>query len=235
MNRILPVPPNVASRTSAHPKSIRRSTKIGSTVSMQTEHGFRPLVGNSELCYRVLTPQPRRNVTSTPDFMAVDGIEARFGSAFQSVWQRLPALVRNALIGYWRRSLGALASAEYSAYSGPIPLIQIVFAGVTTVEAISSHFGHWLSFPAAIISEPDRLEQTIVRVLAQVYRYSTGAHGQLVDKLIERPFGEWETRQTRPPSFARRQQKLDELEPAYLRDLEAEMRQLLESWGFTGT
>lgn len=231
MRRVLPAAPSASRQNRVHPKRVHRSIRAS---RRSADSGFRRLTASNELCYRIATSLPRHfEASAAPDFSAIGGIARRFRDAFHEVWERLPTLVQFALIDYWQQPLAGFASSEYRAHSGPIPLIQLVVGGKVAVDAIASHFGHWLSFPAAIFDgDLNRQRQTIARVIAQVYRYATGSHEKLVDKLIERPFGEWEARQTRPPSFTRRERKLDELEAAYLRHLEAEMKQLLDSWGF---
>lgn len=182
-------------------------------------HGtdFSPLIAKGGLFFRVLSPAD--STTSAGRVLQ---------RTIEKVWDHIPATDQQCMQDYWHGESWS-ESAGYCEVQPPHkPLIQLTDTGSSTCE----RFGLVLSFPVALIEEPERLAAEIANVLACVFRYASRDFWHLYMETVERPMEAWEKSRKKPISSSARRKKEAALEQEYRRKHDAAVNEVLCRWGW---
>jgi hypothetical protein len=219
-------------RKQCRAQELKQRRKDARHPALTGDGGYRSLVLKDRLFFRIAPVSDVFPVGAEEFALQAAKVEEAFKVAFLSVWAKIPETDRHCLVSYWREPLPP-GPSDFSLGPRTRPVIEITLDGLSDDETtVCSKFGHTLTFSWSLVADhPERLQLVIARTLAKVHRQATGQHWRLVVDMVEDPLAAWEARQKKEVTDAARNRKLDVLEPPYLRAYEAEITQLVRSWG----
>jgi len=213
---------------------LRRAEALGPTERPRPAPPMElPLIAEDGLVLRVVPPHATgTGPAAVPPVGAPEAMATTFRAAFAEVWERIPEADRRKMLVYWRRGPTWRHPDDDPPKQG-WPLIEIVDNGRYAPPPLhTERNGYVISIPAwCVVAKPHCLRGTIARLLAQVFRWSTGEYWSLIMELYEKPLDRWDAEEGADATDEEIEARAQAQEKEYLKVFEPRIAEIVRTWG----